>query len=257
MNLPESVEVLTGDKLFTVDDVGCSGSEVRIYDDMVLKIESPGTVVDTQVKILRWLEGKLSVPKVLCHEIMDGKSYLLMSRIAGKMSCDQYYKEHPDEVLALTADGFKQLWSVDISDCPVDRSLDVELAEIEARFENGDFPAPDTFQVDGFDSPFQLLEWLKANKPSYDPVFSHGDFCMPNIFFEGGRVNGFIDLGDAGVADRWRDIAVCRGSLKRNFNGSYGGKVYPDFDPDRLFEYLGIELDQEKLRYYTLLNELY
>lgn len=39
--------------------------------------------------------------------------------------------------------------------------------------------------------------------------------------------------------------------------GHFGGKVYPDFDPDMLFDALGIEPKPEKLRYYTLLDELF
>ncbi|MGN0355627.1 MAG: phosphotransferase [Muricoprocola sp.] len=31
---------------------------------------------------------------------------------------------------------------------------------------------------------------------------SHGDFCLPNVFFKDGRVEGFIDLGDTGVGDK-------------------------------------------------------
>ena len=64
-------------------------------------------------------------------------------------------------------------------------------------------------------------------------------------------------LGDTGIGDKWRDIALCYRSLKHNFDGSYGGKVYPDFDPDMLFEALEIEPDWEKLRYYILLDELF
>ena len=78
----------------------------------------------------------------------------------------------------------------------------------------------------------------------------------PNIFIKDGKVSGFVDLDDAGVGDRWRDIATCYRSLKHNFNGFYGGKIYPDFDPDALFDALGIEPDRHKLRYHILLDEL-
>ena len=46
-------------------------------------------------------------------------------------------------------------------------------------------------------------------------------------------------------------------SLASNFGGAYGGKVYPDFNADRLFDFLGIEPDYDKLRYYKLLDELF
>ncbi|MBQ8395417.1 MAG: hypothetical protein IJX54_00285, partial [Oscillospiraceae bacterium] len=62
---------------------------------------------------------------------------------------------------------------------------------------------------------------------------------------------------DTGVGDKWRDIALCYRSLKHNFDGTYGGKVYTDFDADMLFDALGIEKNEEKFRYYILLDELF
>ena len=33
----------------------------------------------------------------------------------------------------------------------------------------------------------------------------HGDFCLPNILAVDDKVVGFIDLGDSGIGDPWRD----------------------------------------------------
>ena len=98
---------------------------------------------------------------------------------------------------------------------------------------------------------------METNKPDFEPVFSHGDFCLPNIFLEGDKIKGFVDLGDAGVSDKWYDIALCYKSLKNNFNGTYGGKIYTNFDPNSLFKVLGIEPNLEKIRYFLLLDELF
>ena len=116
---------------------------------------------------------------------------------------------------------------------------------------------PATFGPGGFKDPEQLLDWLENNRPDYEPVFSHGDLCLPNVFIEGGRISGFIDLGDAGIGDKWRDLALCWRSLKWNSEGAYGGKVYPEVRQELFFEALGIAPDPEKLRYYTLLDELF
>ena len=59
------------------------------------------------------------------------------------------------------------------------------------------------------------------------------------------------------IGDKWKDIALCHRSLKHNFDGTFGGKVYPDFNPDSLFDALGIEPDWEKIRYWILLDELF
>ena len=65
------------------------------------------------------------------------------------------------------------------------------------------------------------------------------------------------ELGSTGVGDKWNDIALCYLILKHNFDGTYGGKIYPDFDPDMLFVALGIEPNWEKINFFILLDELF
>jgi len=261
VQIPPKIKTLIDKKAFTVDDIGMSGNQVLIFEDMVLKIEDSQEDVEKQVQMMQWLEGKIPVPKVLACEEANGKYYLLMSRISGEMSCDTYYLEHPQILLEGLACGLKMLWEVDIKDCPYRRDLDAVLEEARMRVQNGlvdvDNVEPTTFDEGGFENPRHLLEWLENHRPIFEPVLSHGDYCLPNIFLKNGRIEGFIDLGNAGIGDKWNDIALCYRSLKHNFDGTYGGKVYEDFNPDLLFEKLGIEPDWEKIKYFILLDELF
>ena len=261
LKVPVNIKLLIDKKSFVVDTIGMSGNQVLIFEDMVLKIEQSSAAVAEQVQMMRWLEGKIPVPKVLAYEEMDGKSYLLMSKISGQMSCDTYYLEHPQILLEGLASGLKMLWDVDIKECPCTRDLDSVLQEARVRVQNDlvdvNEVEPTTFGKGGFESPRHLLEWLENNRPTIEPVLSHGDYCLPNIFLKHGKVTGFIDLGNAGIGDKWYDIALCYRSLKHNFDGTYGGKVYEDFNPDMLFETLEIEPNWEKIKYYLLLDELF
>lgn len=245
----------------TINSVGMSGATILTYDKWVLKIEPRSEECESTVRMMKWLKGKLPVPKVIHHEVKDGRSYLFMSRMQGEMSCDEYYLERPYELVELLAEGLKQLWKVNVKGCPVERTLDVWLAEAAVQVEQNrvdvDNVEPETFGENGFENPAALLEWLEENRPAYEPVFSHGDYCLPNVFLKDGKVEGFIDLGASGISDKWRDIALCYRSLKHNFDGTYGGKVYEDFNPDILFEKLGIEPDWEKIKWHILLDELF
>lgn len=71
----------------------------------------------------------------------------------------------------------------------------------------------------------------------------HGDYCLPNILVKNGKINGFVDLGGAGIGDPWRDYAWCIWSLEYNL----GTKEYTPL----LLEKLGIEFNQEKFDLYT------
>ena len=261
MQIPSKIKSWISNKPYTIDDIGMSGNQVLIFEDMVLKIENSSASINQQVQMMQWLEGKVPVPKVLAYEVENGKSYLLMSKVNGVMSCDSYYLEHPQELLEALAIGLKMLWEVDVKDCPVVRDLDGVLKEARIRVENDcvdvEDAEPTTYGEGGFESPEQLLEWLENHRPSFEPVLSHGDFCLPNIFLENGQVKGFIDLGKTGVGDKWNDTALCYRSLKHNFDGTYGGKVYEDFNPDMLFEKLDVEPDWDKINWYLLLDELF
>lgn len=108
----------------------------------------------------------------------------------------------------------------------------------------------------GFDSPASLLGWLETHRPKEHAVFTHGDCCLPNLFFDGYGRAFFLDLGRAGIADAYTDIALCLRSLRQNLAGVYDGKVRRTVSEEAFFDALGLRPDAEKLRYYTLLDEL-
>ncbi len=262
INVPNEIYENIKDLPYSVDRIGMSGSVVLSFDDMVLKIEKQSDRFDDMVSVMRWLDGKIPVPKVIHAAKENDMCYLLMSRIKGQMSCEEYYLEHPNELCEHLANGLKMLWSVDISDCPVLRNIDDELKaarrQVDLKLYDLDNVEPDTFGENGlFKKPEDLYKWLEENKPECEPVLSHGDYCLPNIFIDNGKISGFIDLGDTGIGDKWRDIAICYRSLRHNFDGTYGGKVYENFSPDLLFEKLGIEPNKEKMEFYRLLDELF
>lgn len=116
---------------------------------------------------------------------------------------------------------------------------------------------PTTFGKDGFKNPAELLGWLYDHMPEEEPVLSHGDYCLPNLFGIHDQMTGYIDLGRTGIADKWCDIAICYRSLSHNFSGRYHGASYSGYDETGLFRELGIEPDWEKLHYYILLDELF
>ena len=261
LQIPESIRKYTSGKSYMTDDVGMSKAKILLFDDCVLKIDAIRQKNDKTVEMMRWLEGKLPVPRVICYEQDEACQYLLMSRVPGRMSCDEYNMSRPRVLVDCLAEALHLLWNVDIAGCPRVRDMDVELQEARYRVEHGlvdmNHVEPTTFGPDGFRDPADLLRWLENNRPDYEPTLSHGDLCLPNIFIDGDKVSGLIDLGACGVGDRWRDIALCYRSLRRNAEGAYGGKVYPDVKPQMLFDALGMEPNEEKLRYYILLDELF
>lgn len=261
MNLPNKIKIHLTTSKYQTDEIGLSDSKVYLFDDQVLKIQEDNEEARNECQIMKWLEGKLPVPKPVAYECENGRSYLLMTRVEGKMSCDEAYMRQPALLTKMLADALKTMWQIDVSDCPciwnIDRKLKLAKYWVEHDMVDVDNVEPDTYGPNGFDSPRALFQWLTENKPQEEPVLSHGDFTLPNILFEDGHIKGYIDLGRMGVADKWQDISLCYRSLQHNFDGKYNGKKYDGYHPDMLFKQLGIEPDWDKIRYYILLDELF
>lgn len=259
--LPATIEQLTGNLPYQVDSVGLSGSQVRCYQHMVLKIQPLSEEARNEAAMMRWLEGKLPAPKLLAEET-DGKlHYLLMSRLTGRMLCDPALLNQPDQLLSLACDGLKQLWQLNPADCPADRTLTQRLRLARQRVEAGlcstENVQPDTYGPGGFASPLALLEWLEKNRPDEELYVTHGDCCLPNLFADASGFGGFIDWGRGGSGDRWQDIALLYRSMTHNYDGSHGFIPQAACPAEQLFDRLGVTPDPEKLRYYILLDELF
>jgi len=257
--IPASVGAILGNQTGQTDGLGKSGAQVILFDDYVLKIRSADSWDTADVQILQWLEGKAPVPKVAAHEVQNGQDWLLMTRIRGEELCKPGVMSNPTLLLDCMAEALHTLWSIPVTDCPFERTVADNLSHAEAAIRNGRFVSsgcePETFGPDGFDNPQALLEWLRSHLPPQDRAVTHGDFCLPNLFTDGKRFTGFIDVGNVGVGDRWMDLALGWRSLKHNSDGHYG-KIYPNIHPDDLFLAAGVPKDEEKLRYYILLDEL-
>lgn len=259
-SVPAAIRQIIGEQTYTPNTAGHSAAGVLMFDRMVLKTAPADPTAAREIQMMTWLQGRLPVPQVLHSCVENGRSFLLMSRLPGVMACDRHYMERPGVLIPLLARGLRRLWQVDVVGCPGRFGLEERLMLAEQLVREGkcdtEHVEPGTYGPDGFRDPAHLLRWLKDHRPPVDPVLSHGDFCLPNLFLRQDRVSGYLDLGFCAVADRYQDIALCWRSLAHNSDGSYGA-AYPGIRPDALFDALGITPDREKVRYYILLDELF
>ncbi len=260
LQLPAAIQRLLEDKPYTQNTTGLSGAGVLVFEDCVLKTAPADQTSAREAEMMAWLACKLPVPKVLHSCVEKGTAFLLMSKLPGVMACDASYMTRPGTLIPLLAQSLQTLWQVDARDCPCRFSLEDRLLLAEDNVRQGrcetENVEPTTYGPGGFKDPAHLLQWLKDHRPPVDPVLSHGDFCLPNVFFKDDSLSGYLDLGFCAVADRYQDIALCWRSLMHNADGTYG-PVYPGIDPDGLFRALGLTPNREKLRYYILLDELF
>ena len=73
-------------------------------------------------------------------------------------------------------------------------------------------------------------------------VLIHGDYCLPNVLVEDGRLTGLVDVGRSGLGDPRDDLAAGLWTLHYNFGHgfgpqfleSYGAPPMTDKDMERL-----------------------
>jgi len=199
---------------------------------------------------LEWLQGKLSVPEVLYYDKDEVNEFLLITEIKGINASDKSYETNLPYLMEQLALGIKTIHSLSVESCPFNKNLDVKIEDAKRRVENGLVDEEDFDEVRKGLKATELIKELISKKPiNEDLVFTHGDFCLPNIIIDKGKVSGFIDLGRAGVSDRYQDLALIIRSITSNF----GKKCIPFF----LKEYGVKELDESKIFYYQLMDEFF
>lgn len=252
--LPRVIAEQIGEAPFTADAVGRSDSAVLLFADRVLKIEKTAPLSDHEYAVLRFLEGKLRAPRVIAFARENGYNYLLMSKLDGKMAfaADMTARE----ISAKLAEGILLLRNTDIRDCPKTRDFRAVLGEAKQRMESGLLQGKRP-QAQEFSDFASLYAYLAENIPTEEPVFSHGDYCLPNVFLSEEGI-GFLDLGSACVMDKDYDVFMCLWSMRYNFV-TLGGMSEEEFVMCKriFFEALGEAENEEKLRFHRLLDEFF
>ena len=251
---PSVIAEKTAGEAFETDAIGRSDSAVLLFTDKVLKIEKTSSVSDNEQAILQWLDGGLRTPRVLAFARENGFNYLLMTKLDGKMAFAAEMTQ--EEISARLAEGLKLLRKTDVSDCPCRKDFRAVLREAKQRLDNGALREirPQTEEFRDFES---LHAYLEANVPEEVPVFSHGDYCLPNVFLSDDGI-GFLDLGSAGVMDKDYDVFMCLWSMRYNFV-TLGGMSEERFEACKrcFFDVLGEPENEEKLRFHRLLDEFF
>jgi aminoglycoside phosphotransferase/GNAT superfamily N-acetyltransferase len=237
--------------------LGHSGDLVyRLYQedmsDLYLKVSSEQSVyrLQAEARRLEWLNGRLPVPELCYYGEADGVEYLLMTAVNGRTAIDPHHKSNLKQLVDLLAEGLQQIHAIPIEDCPFDQRLLIQMEIARMRLIHDQVDETDFEPEWQGKSPVLLFEELLDSQPDYENLhFTHGDYCLPNVLIDDGQISGFIDWGLAGVADRYRDLALAARSLRHNWGEEWVG---------RFFDAYGIKrLNKDKLAFYTLLDEFF
>jgi aminoglycoside phosphotransferase len=261
-SLPCELKKIVGTKVGRENFAGCSNSRNFHIEGILegrnafLKIVQGHLrkELERECLIYKWVRGKLPVPEVFYFGLHRERAYLLVSEIEGVEASSSRFSSDPENMVRILAHGLKMIHSVEISNCPFDRNIETKMKEARFNIANGLVDVEDLQPENRGKTAEEILQMLEDKKPkSEDLVFTHGDYCLPNVIINGNELSGFIDMGRGGVADRYQDLALAYRSIKYN--------LPPDNQEGclRLFfkKYGVTEIDYSKIQYYVLLDELF
>jgi aminoglycoside phosphotransferase len=210
---------------------------------LVLKV---GRDLQREADRIEWLMGKLPVPDVIAIATQGGFDYLLMTRLAGIDGTDAHAEMGGDRFIECLDQGLREVHSIPTTSCPFVSTVGDLIEVARERVEMGilttaHFPPGYLGR-----SPEELFDSLCQLRPaSTEMVLTHGDASLPNFLFENNRISGYIDLGQAGVTDRYRDLGDATRSITRNMGGRW---VQP------FFAAYGVPLDSWRVEFFVLLD---
>ena len=201
----------------------------------------------TETVALSWLRSKLSVPELLCFHVDGDTQYMLMTQMEGVTGIHPEVTGDPANLVREFAKGLREVHALGTESCSLDWRMSGFFTWAEGLIENGVLdeyiPEGETRTIFG-----DQLSDLKEGMPEEeDLVFTHGDYCLPNVMFQDGRLSGYIDLGYAGVGDRYLDFVAARGTIRRNLGEEWIGPFFHAYGLE--------EPDQEKLNAYQKVHD--
>jgi aminoglycoside phosphotransferase len=194
--------------------------------------------VHREAEVLQWLSGKLGVPEVVMTGQTDEAGYMVTRAVPGRPLAAIGDER---QMLGLFVEALRQVQSVPVGDCPFDASAAVRLRELDYLLAHGLVADDiDLQQWPSVRTPADLRERLHATVLIEDLVFSHGDLGDSNVFVDARDELHFIDVGRAGKADRWLDIAFIHRHLRDESSAALAvaflsGLDRPDAPLKRLF----------------------
>ena len=202
-----------------------------------LKSAAQGTLL-REAEMTRFFHSRGMGAEVLDYFCEDGKDWFLTAAVRGEDLTHERYLSHPERLCDVLAERLRILHECATEGCPVADYTAEYLARATENHRTGNYDSshfPDSF---GYASPEEA--WAVLQEGSHllqSDTLLHGDYCLPNVMFDGWNFSGFIDVGNSGVGDRHIDLFWGAWTLGFNLHtDAYRNRFFDAYGRDRVDE---------------------
>ncbi len=235
---PELLSIVRDSRIFD----SSSSPEARVYyierGGYYLK-RAEGGSLKNEALMTDYFHSKGLGTEVLEYLRYGSEDFLLTAKMRGEDCTSDMYLSSPERLCDTIAEQLRILHGLDFCGCPVKNRTELYVKTALDNYESGNYDSshfPDSF---GYSSAKEAIAVLCEGKGVLkNDVLIHGDYCLPNIMLDGWKPCGFIDLGNAGVADRHIDLFWGAWTLGFNLGtDKYRERFFDAYGRDRVDEY--------------------
>ena len=219
-----------------------SSPEARVYyierGGYYLK-RAVGGALKNEALMTDYFHSKGIGTEVLEYQTFGAEDFLLTAKMRGEDCTSEIYLSSPERLCDTIAEQLRILHGLDFSGCPASNRTENYIKTAIDNYKSGNYDSshfPDSF---GYSSAQEAISVLLEGKDVLkSDTLIHGDYCLPNIMLDGWKPVGFIDLGNAGVADRHIDLFWGAWTLAFNLGtDKYRDRFFDAYGRDKIDEY--------------------
>ena len=191
-------------------DSSCSPEARVIFlerDGGLFLKSAPAGTLAREAAMTRFFHGHGLSAEVLDYRTEGGRDWMLTTRVRGEDATHADILADPAHLCRVMAEVQAILRDLPAAGCPVRDHTARYLRTAEENCRRGQVDL--SYYTEDYggitaDEAIAIVRDGAAGLRTCDVL--HGDFCLPNIILENGRLSGIIDVGNGGVGDRREDL---------------------------------------------------
>ena len=191
-------------------DSSCSEMARVLYlerDGGLFLKSSPAGTLAREAAMTRFFYAHHLSAEVLDYRTENGRDWLLTRRVPGEDATHADALADPARLCRVMAETLEILRTIPADGCPVPDHTARYLRTAEENYRRGQCDLSYYTDICGditADGAMAILRDGASALRTCDVL--HGDFCLPNIMLENGKLTGIIDVGNGGIGDRRVDM---------------------------------------------------